>query len=435
SKFAALVVDLLGNSVVRTLTALVVVVEGTLSNIGSMFSILGDLLTGDFAGAWATLGGAVKNTLKMLSGVIEAFWPGAIDAMRKLYDGVRDQLLNKLGGVFNAVGEKVRWVGEQFFKLYDAVVGHSYVPDLVTETGQWFAKLQELMVDPATRATEATADRFRRMRDELRGVLQGLMTDTERAGLELENRLAVLAQNRGALTPSQYEEQVRRARARYATATTETLSSDRLGPLGPMADGRDITRQAREAADLIKEQMNAIDAKMVAAADAFSDRFGRGLESALNGDLRGVLEAIFGDMRSQFRDLGRILFGMMQGGGGAGGKGGGGFSSFVASMFGKLPKFATGGSILPGGSGGTDSQLVAFWKSPHERVDIGAAGFDQSGGGGVTRVVVDVNDERFNAYVDGRAGPAAAKMGRSVLEISRRSAPSAQQSFRRLGTP
>lgn len=41
----------------------------------------------------------------------------------------------------------------------------------------------------------------------------------------------------------------------------------------------------------------------------------------------------------------------------------------VSSALG-LPAFAHGGTILPGGSGGTDSQIVAFRKSPNEQVDV-----------------------------------------------------------------
>ena len=50
--------------------------------------------------------------------------------------------------------------------------------------------------------------------------------------------------------------------------------------------------------------------------------------------------------------------------------------------------FATGGSFMVGGSGGTDSQLVAFRASPDERVTIETPAQQRAGGGGVT---VNVN--------------------------------------------
>ncbi|TDK35196.1 hypothetical protein E2F50_13120 [Rhizobium deserti] len=61
-----------------------------------------------------------------------------------------------------------------------------------------------------------------------------------------------------------------------------------------------------------------------------------------------------------------------------GGIGGGIFKSLLGGLVG----FSTGGTILPGGTGGVDSQLVAFRKSPNERVDITKPGQKLTSGGG-----------------------------------------------------
>lgn len=375
SKFAALVVDLLGNSVVRTLTALVVIVEGTLSNIGSLFSILGDLLTGDFAGAWATLKGAVTNTLQMLGGVIEAFWPGAVDSMRKLYEGVKSWLQDKLGGVFTFVGRKVKEAGDAFFNLYDRVVGNSYVPDMVVEVGQWMAKLQETLVNPAERTTRSAAEKFQQLRDDVRGIMEGLLTDQERASQRFEREAARLrdAAARGIITPEAAAEFGRRNQARFDEERTE-----RLDPL-PRTELRPLT-----AIDDLREAMGVdrIKERIADMRNDFADAFAYGLDAALRGDWTSVLQAMFGDaIQNSMRNIGSQIFDLL-GLGSSGMKSGGGFgniTSIISSMFSKLPKFATGGSILPSGGGGTDSQLVAFWKSPHERVDVGAPGFRAGG--------------------------------------------------------
>jgi hypothetical protein len=47
--------------------------------------------------------------------------------------------------------------------MYDAVVGHSYVPDMVKGIGDSLAQLQKLMVDPATTATEKVSGAFQQM--------------------------------------------------------------------------------------------------------------------------------------------------------------------------------------------------------------------------------------------------------------------------------
>lgn len=78
---------------------------------------------------------------------------------------------------------------------------------------------------------------------------------------------------------------------------------------------------------------------------------------------------------------------------GVGGGGGGGLGGLLSGLFGGLFGFARGGTIMPGGSGGIDSQLVAFRKSPNERVDITKPGQSlNSGRGGVADVRVFVDD-------------------------------------------
>lgn len=76
----------------------------------------------------------------------------------------------------------------------------------------------------------------------------------------------------------------------------------------------------------------------------------------------------------------------------SGGAGGGLFGGI-----GKLFGFARGGTIMPGGSGGIDSQLVAFRKSPNERVDITKPGQTlTTGAGGVISVDVQIGVENGN---------------------------------------
>jgi hypothetical protein len=72
------------------------------------------------------------------------------------------------------------------------------------------------------------------------------------------------------------------------------------------------------------------------------------------------------------------------------------------SGIGKLLGFASGGTIFPGGSGGIDSQLVAFRKSPNERVDITKPGQRLTGGSSNVTII----DQRHNApQVERQKGP------------------------------
>lgn len=94
--------------------------------------------------------------------------------------------------------------------------------------------------------------------------------------------------------------------------------------------------------------------------------------------LNEVLDALF-----QVNKSGGSLFSGMGGGGGGGLLGG------LFGLIGNLFGFANEGSILPGGSGTTDGQVVAFRKSPSERVDVYQPG--QGGGGAVYAPVYNID--------------------------------------------
>jgi len=111
------------------------------------------LLRGDFSAAAAAFGDAfhhafdgLKNIAELaLSGAASAvnlgvdaigaafvrMKDGALAAVEALVNGVTEWMTTRLSAVWEGVKSKLDWVGDQFFGLYDAVVGHSYIPDLV----------------------------------------------------------------------------------------------------------------------------------------------------------------------------------------------------------------------------------------------------------------------------------------------------------------
>lgn len=82
-----------------------------------------------------------------------------------------------------------------------------------------------------------------------------------------------------------------------------------------------------------------------------------------------------------------------------------------------LPGFANGGSFQVGGSGGIDSQLVAFKASPNERVTITKPGQEMSGGGNI-HVTASVRVENGNLvpFVTEVSGQVA---GRAIKQNNR----------------
>ncbi|MCM2455300.1 hypothetical protein HGO37_07885 [Rhizobium sp. CG4] len=111
-----------------------------------------------------------------------------------------------------------------------------------------------------------------------------------------------------------------------------------------------------------------------------------------------------------------------------GGASGGGFLSSIFGGIGKLFGFARGGTIMPGGAGGIDSQLVMFRKSPNERVDITKPGQTLSAGaGGAARIIVGVDPKNgsIKPYVDTSIQQAAPGIQSSAVGQANRMAPAA----------
>lgn len=131
-------------------------------------------------GEWAA---AIKNagasTRIVVDNIIQTFAnmrQAVIDAVSGLYNGVKSYLFDKLNAVMDGVRAKVQAVQKAFHDMYISVVGASDVPDMVDETGQHFARLQGLMVDPAVSATESVSSSFAGMAQSVIGSFQGIMS-------------------------------------------------------------------------------------------------------------------------------------------------------------------------------------------------------------------------------------------------------------------
>src|SRR3546814_17353600 len=82
-------------------------------------------------------------------------WDEISAIAKRVYEGVKKRIADHLVDILNGVLHPIETVKNAFFKLYDAVVGHSYIPDMVTAIGQHMARLDALMVDPARDATRS----------------------------------------------------------------------------------------------------------------------------------------------------------------------------------------------------------------------------------------------------------------------------------------
>jgi hypothetical protein len=358
------------------------------------------------------LAGAIDTTARNVAGFVDSFMAGfrflstEVPAfIQKMVDGVARWLTGKLFDVLKGVIDKVKFVSDAFFRLYDAVVGNSYIPDMVEGIAHWMGKLDAGMVRPAIGATDATREAFETLRDDVAGIFESLLTDSERATRQLARDMAILDKGlaEGLISRTEYEQ------ARGGVAAQGLETGEPIAPLGAMADGRDIATMMREG---IKASQDAFDD----AANAFADTFAQGMGRVLDGDIKGLFKDLLRDvMDNALRDLGRTLFSAM--GGSAQGGGGGFWGTILGAM--KIPGFKTGGSFKVGGSGGADSQLMQFRATPGEMVDIRRPGQDQGGGQMAVHVVpspyFDVQVQKVATPIAGRAGVQSFSAARSQV--------------------
>jgi hypothetical protein len=98
-------------------------------------------------------------------------------------DRIRGNLYPQLDDLKRRLGS----VGDEFHRLYDRVVGHSYIPDMVDEIGQHLARLDGLMVKPAQKATAATGEAFKQLKSDVDTLLDQIFPEIAQARQQLQD--------------------------------------------------------------------------------------------------------------------------------------------------------------------------------------------------------------------------------------------------------
>lgn len=351
----------------RWVNASTALLGGLFDVITNIFNALSAAFRGDWSAMWGYLGKAVLSAVKGIGAAFAAMYPEVVAWVKKTWEGVKLWLVDKFTTIVKAVGEKVQAVAGFFKDLWDAVVGHSYVPDMVDGIRDEFARLDQVMVKPALEAARKVDAAFAGIRG---------------ANDNMQNPAGRLGQNKGGnnggevLTPGE-------------VANSADLGA---GPGAVMWGGKIFSS---ESLDDLRQQFVG---------------FGKGLVGAIKD---GNLGDYFKDLAARFADklLDRALNGLFDAIGKGGGSGGG-FGAILSSVFGgmKIPGFATGGNFTVGGSGGTDSQLVQFRATPGEMVNIKHGNDNGPSGAGALRLHVEPSK-----YFDVRVEEIAAQGDAQVL--------------------
>jgi TP901 family phage tail tape measure protein len=325
----------------------------------------------------------------LLTGIYLAWknWDKIGPIVQRLYVAVKTWVLDKLNAVWEGVRSKIDAVKEWFRGLYDAVVGHSYIPDMVDQIGQHMSRLHQNLVEPAKKSTSEAAQVFEQFGQTVSSILDRLYPEEARRNQFLEDTdLLQKVLPKLGFTAEQVAASLKKLRDEYYrdVGLDPTPVVD-LGDVQPidMPDGLDYLKDQNEKA--LDEIAATTHQKTMEMANAWADMAGRAVMS-----LRGMVQAfkggdILGGIEQIIGLIGSVLGGLTQMGvlkipAGTSGWGGGmSYSGYTG--------FSTYGKFKVGGSGGVDSKLVQFRATPGEMVNV-------------TRGEQDNNPRAFSPHFD-----------------------------------
>ncbi len=405
----------LGGAVPGIIKALGSLITGTFKVIVDAVKLVYHVLTGDWAAAWEDAKNLLKHAVEGIGGAIAYLTEAAVEAVKALYQGVKDWIGDKLAAVWDGAKKMIQGLGDKFKWLWDVVVGHSYIPDMVDAIGDNMARLDALMVKPATKAADAVAQAFEGLKQDVAGILDRLFP------LQAELRAVIAdigkldqAKAKGLLNDQTYDAARAQLDARRRELQGEINPLKVVqGELEPVTSGLgdlsailgELPQVASQAAVAMQEYGRALgDNIMGGLRDVLSDRtsfgdmirdlFGNFLYRLTTDALKNIETAVFGD-----GGLGGFLGGVLSGLIGGKAIGGPVLANQPYIVGEKRPELfvpSTAGRIVPnlngmgrgGGNGGpievrvTKSNLfeVEVTRIADGRVSSGIAGYDRNVG-------------------------------------------------------
>ena len=160
--------------------------EKILSGIGTAFEVLGGIvfaiLTGPVAGAFSMTVQTISGFVQVVSGIVQTIsgvvsfvvaifkgdWQKAWDSVKAIGKGVQDTFEGLYNMIVKPLAEFVNGVIDWFFSLYDELVGHSIVPDMIDEIVEWFLDMPGRILDDIGQFVEDTIEKFEELWDAIK---------------------------------------------------------------------------------------------------------------------------------------------------------------------------------------------------------------------------------------------------------------------------
>jgi TP901 family phage tail tape measure protein len=168
-----------GDTISNAATAALAGLSGAATDIYDTLATMFSPLMAGIA-VWRRWGGAVKAALsdatsavgRAASGIgerLQQLASNAASAVQKLVAAAKQWLVNKLTAVIKAMRAPIDKAIAYFRDLYNKIVGHSYVPEMVDDIGSSMRRLEgDAMVSPVNKACDQVDERMRETKDKAR---------------------------------------------------------------------------------------------------------------------------------------------------------------------------------------------------------------------------------------------------------------------------
>lgn len=149
-----------------------IVVTAAISGLQTLASVIASTVIPAIASVGRALialvisSGPIGLTIAAVGAVVLAWykWDEIKQIVADTYNAIKAWMGDKLGALWETVKAGPEAVSNAFRSMYEAVVGHSFVPDMVAGIQTEFGKLGKVMLDPAVYATNAVSAEFERLR-------------------------------------------------------------------------------------------------------------------------------------------------------------------------------------------------------------------------------------------------------------------------------
>jgi TP901 family phage tail tape measure protein len=135
----------------------------------------------------------VFNVIKPVIDAMAATFHAAKDKIvgfaQQMYEGVKTWLIDRITSVIASLKGKIDAVTGYFRDMYQAVVGGSYVPDMVKGIGKHFDLLNDLMVIPAKLAATAVEEVFSVLATKVKSIVGDML---EKVGLGVKETASAI---------------------------------------------------------------------------------------------------------------------------------------------------------------------------------------------------------------------------------------------------